>query len=85
MPMMSMPVMMASYPVMPRGAVYEEPPRRESSCASSSSEIEILKERFERLHSRVNTLQESMDDQTKILKIIAERLENKENKKEAAK
>lgn len=84
MPMMSMPVMMASYPVMPRGAAFEEPPRRESSCASSASEIEILKERFERLHSRVNTLQQSMDDQTKILKIIADRLDNKENKKASA-
>jgi hypothetical protein len=86
MPMMSMPVMMASYPVMSRGAVYEEPPpRRESSCASSASEIELLKERFERLHSRVNTLQQAMDDQTEILKLIASRLPPAEGEKASSK
>jgi hypothetical protein len=79
-PMVSMPMMLASYQVMPRGAVYEEAPRRESSCASSASEIELLKERFERLHSRVNTLQESMDTQTAILRKIVDKLDEKQDK-----
>ena len=79
MPMMAMPVMMASYP---RAAVYEEAPRqaRESTCASSSSELELLKERFERLHARVNTLQDSMETQTAILRKITDKLDDLDKK-----
>jgi hypothetical protein len=82
MPMMAMPVMMASYPVATRAAVYEEVPRqtRESTCASSSSEIELLKERFDRLHARVNTLQDSMEVQTQILKKITDKLDDLDKK-----
>lgn len=78
MPMMAMPVMMASYPVMPRAAVYEEAPRqaRETTCASSHSELELLKERFDRLHTRVNTLQDSMETQTAILRKITDKLDD---------
>jgi hypothetical protein len=82
MPMMAMPVMMASYPAMPRAAVYEEAPRqaRESTCSSSASELELLKERFERLHARVNTLQDSMETQTAILRKITDKLDDLDKK-----
>jgi hypothetical protein len=79
---MAMPVMMASYPAMPRAAVYEEAPRqaRESTCSSSASELELLKERFERLHARVNTLQDSMETQTAILRKITDKLDDLDKK-----
>ena len=82
MPMMAMPVMMASYQVAPHAATYEEPRPRETTCASSASEIELLKQRFERLHERVNTLQTSMDRQTQILEKITENLEKLNGKKD---
>ncbi len=76
-PMRMMPVMATQMVAMPaqRVAYVEEPRSRELTCEASSGRIAQLEERFNKLHERVNVLQETMTTQTSILIEIKNRLD----------
>jgi TolA-binding protein len=68
-----MTFMMAEMPV--QRVAYEQPRAAERTCESSSSRLDQLEERFNRLYARVNTLQDSITQQTSILEKISEKLD----------
>lgn len=54
---------------------YEQPRAAQPTCESSSSRLDQLEERFNRLYARVNTLQDSITQQTNILEKISGKLD----------
>jgi hypothetical protein len=76
MPMMAAPMMFAPVAAQRVAYVEEAPRAREITCESSSSRLALLESRFDQLHERVNTLQETIKTQTDILVEIKRKLDN---------